>query len=52
MDYRIFKKINTATVSFISKYLDNPDPRYTLDPGIYIAYVNLITGEVDVPPHL
>ena len=47
-----FKKINTATVSFRSKYLDNSDPRYLLDPGVYIAYVNLITGEVDVPPHL
>jgi hypothetical protein len=45
-------KKNIAIVSFVSKYLDNPDPRYPLDPGVYIAYVNLTTGKVEVPPHM
>lgn len=47
-----FKKLNIATVSFRTKYLDNPDPGYPLDPGVYITYVNLTTGEVEVPPHM
>jgi hypothetical protein len=45
-----FKKNNLAVVSFISKYLD--DPEHDLDPGVYIVYVNIITGQVHMPPHM
>ena len=45
-----FKKNNIASVSFQSKYLD--DPEHELDPGVYIVYVNLITGEVHMPRHM
>lgn len=45
-----FKKNNLAIVSFISKYLD--DPEHDLDPGVYIVYVNVMTGEVYMPPHM
>jgi hypothetical protein len=36
-----------AAVSFKSKYLD--DPEHELDPGLYLVFVNIITGEVDMP---
>lgn len=45
-----FKKNNLAIVSFLSKYLD--DPEHELDPGAYILYVDITTGEVDMPPHM
>ena len=45
-----FEKYGIACVSFTSKYLD--DPEHDLDPGAYIVYVNLITGEVHMPPHM
>jgi hypothetical protein len=40
-------KNNLAVVSFTSKYFN--DPEHDLDPGIYMVYVNFITGEVDMP---
>lgn len=39
-----------SMVSFKSKHLD--DPEHELDPGAYIVYVNLITGEVHMPRHM
>jgi hypothetical protein len=36
-----------AVVSFKSKHLD--DPEHELDPGLYMVFVNIITGEVDMP---
>lgn len=44
------EEMGIARVSFISKYLD--DPEHDLDPGVYIVYVNIITGEVYMPPHM
>lgn len=41
---------NLSVVSFQSKYLD--DPEHELDPGVYIVFVNTITGEVHMPPHM
>ncbi len=44
------EKNSIARVSFKSKYLN--DPEHELEPGVYIVYVNILTGEVDMPPHM
>ena len=43
-------KHGISMVSFKSKHLD--DPEHDLDPGVYIVYVNIITGEVYMPRHM
>ena len=44
---------NIARVSFISIYLNTPEhPEHELDPGVYIVYVDLETGEVNMPRHM
>jgi hypothetical protein len=43
---------NFVRVSFESKYYDDPYEEYPCDPGIYIVYVNISTGEVHMPRHV
>lgn len=44
---------NLACISFHSNFPYNPDdPRQELVPGVFIVYVNYITGEVRMPRHM
>ena len=44
---------NLASVSFASIYCDHPaHSMHELDPGVYIVYVNISTGEVHMPRHM
>jgi hypothetical protein len=47
-----FRKNNIASVSFESKYFNDPNEEHPCDPGIYIVYVNIATGEVHMPRHM
>lgn len=43
---------NLARVSFKSKHFHDPYEEYPCDPGIYIVYVNISTGEVHMLRHM
>ena len=49
---QFLKDNNLAAVSFRSKHFDDPYDEYPCDPGVYIVYVNLSTGEVFMPRHM
>ncbi|MFM8454103.1 MAG: hypothetical protein ACKOAD_03865 [Gammaproteobacteria bacterium] len=42
---------NIARVSFFSKY-DGDNDECLYDPGAYIVYVDINTGEVHIPRHM
>lgn len=49
---QFLKENNLALVSFRSKYYDDPYEEYPCDPGVYIVYVDLVTGEIHMPRHM
>lgn len=49
---QFLKENNLASVSFRSQHYDDPDEEYPCDPGVYIVYVDLYTGEVHMPRHM
>lgn len=49
---QFLKENNLASVSFRSKHFDDPYEEYPCDPGVYIVYVDLATGEVHMPRHM
>lgn len=52
-DKQCLEDRRAARVSFKSKHLDDTtNPFYELIPGVFIVYVDLITGEVHMPRHV